>query len=224
VVVQPDPGTPLQAESHRPQHPTGCLGDELVVWLLRRHSLLVSGSSVSSLPSQSCRHRRSGGCRTCVRRAGLLIERSRYQRGRLRGEKDTKTHQSRRIALDDATAAILDGLVDRHRAEAAALGGELTRDAYLFSSDPLCREPWQPDQITQRFRRLAKPRRRGHHPTRLRPALLRHPAPCRRRRPADRRRAARPRRRRGDHPSGVRRVGEASNQRAAEVLRQPPPP
>jgi integrase len=86
----------------------------------------------------------------------LLIERSRYQRGRLRGEKDTKTHQSRRIALDDATAAILEELIDHHRAEAAALGAELAGDAYLFSSDPQCREPWQPDQVTQRFRRLAR--------------------------------------------------------------------
>ncbi len=86
----------------------------------------------------------------------LLIERSRYQRGRLRGEKDTKTHQSRRIALDDATAAILKELADRHRAEAAALGAELARDAYLFASDPLCREPWQPEQVSQRFHRLAK--------------------------------------------------------------------
>jgi hypothetical protein len=37
----------------------------------------------------------------------LLIERSLVQRGRQRKEKSTKTHQARRIALDEATVAIL---------------------------------------------------------------------------------------------------------------------
>src|SRR4029453_10848209 len=58
----------------------------------------------------------------------LLIERSLVQRGRRRKEKDTKTHQARRIALDEATMAILAEHHDRCRQRAAAARPRPRRD------------------------------------------------------------------------------------------------
>jgi integrase len=69
-------------------------------------------------------------------------------------EKDTKTHQARRVTLDAATAAVL---VAHHqctveRARMARI--EPGRSALVFSRDGLGEEPWYPDSITRRFRRL----------------------------------------------------------------------
>jgi integrase len=66
-------------------------------------------------------------------------------------EKDTKTHASRRIAIDPGTMAIFaaqrayaDGLAD-------FVGAELTDDAYIFSNEPDGLLPWAPDYVTKRF-------------------------------------------------------------------------
>lgn len=68
-------------------------------------------------------------------------------------EKDTKTHQARRVALGAAVVAIL----REHRRLAAEralhLGVPLAGDAYLFSADPAGRRPWRPDGVTRRFAR-----------------------------------------------------------------------
>ena len=69
-------------------------------------------------------------------------------------EKDTKTHQARRVTLDSATLAVLaahrEAAVQRARmAQVAPLSGAL-----LFSRDGLGEEPWYPDSITRRFHRL----------------------------------------------------------------------
>lgn len=67
-------------------------------------------------------------------------------------EKDTKTRQSRRLALDEATLALLRQHRLRQREQALALGVRLADDALLFSS-PESR-PWRPDVCTNRFGRL----------------------------------------------------------------------
>ncbi len=86
----------------------------------------------------------------------LLVARNYVQRGRHRKEKDTKTHQSRRIALDAETIAVLAEHLERCRARAGTGGMELVADGYVFSLVPDGREPLVPDSVTQRFRRLAK--------------------------------------------------------------------
>jgi integrase len=86
----------------------------------------------------------------------LLIERNLVQRGRQRKEKTTKTHQARRIALDEATMAILEEHRDRCRARAAAARTSLRADGYVFSDAPGGSTPLLPDSVTQRFRRLAR--------------------------------------------------------------------
>jgi integrase len=86
----------------------------------------------------------------------LLIERNLVQRGRQRKEKATKTHQARRIALDEATLAILAEHRERCRARAAAARTSLRGDGYVFSDVPGGGTPLLPDSVTQRFRRLAR--------------------------------------------------------------------
>jgi Phage integrase family len=88
--------------------------------------------------------------------ATLLVNRNYVQRGTTRKEKDTKTHQSRRIALDEVTVAILTEHLERCRARAAAVGVGLAASAYVFSSAPDGATPLLPDSVTQRYRRLAK--------------------------------------------------------------------
>jgi integrase len=67
-------------------------------------------------------------------------------------EKATKTHQSRRLALDLATVDELRTHRRRMRERALALGVALALDAYVFS-DPEG-SPWRPDVCTNRFGRL----------------------------------------------------------------------
>lgn len=69
-------------------------------------------------------------------------------------EKDTKTHQARRVALGEPAIAVL----REHRANcvkrALATGSPLEADAYVFSSHPASDKPWRPDVVTARFGRL----------------------------------------------------------------------
>jgi integrase len=69
-------------------------------------------------------------------------------------EKDTKTHQQRRIALDPDTVEILREHLHRQDQIAAELGITIATDAFLFSNDPDCRRPLVPDSVTQRYARL----------------------------------------------------------------------
>jgi integrase len=70
--------------------------------------------------------------------------------------KDPKTHQVRRIALDDATGGLLR---ERHASQAAtalACGVGLGADAYVLSDDAAGRVPLHPNLLSDRFRRLVR--------------------------------------------------------------------
>ena len=67
-------------------------------------------------------------------------------------EKDTKRHQSRRIALDPATMAAL----EMHRAPLAADGLGYAPDSLVFSPDECRERPCRPDNMTSRFIKLCK--------------------------------------------------------------------
>jgi integrase len=69
-------------------------------------------------------------------------------------EKDTKTHASRRISIDEQTCALLEQQRARARERAAAVNGELGDDAFVFSDDVLGRLPWRPSRVTAAFIRL----------------------------------------------------------------------
>jgi integrase len=76
--------------------------------------------------------------------------------GRKWTRRDTKTHQQRRIALDDETVAVLSEHVARVDGRAAQLGLDVGRDGYLFSLAPDASTPLLPDTATQRYERMAE--------------------------------------------------------------------
>jgi hypothetical protein len=71
-------------------------------------------------------------------------------------EKETKTRQQRRIALDPQTVDLLKAHRDRCVERCAALGCELDPSAYLFSPAPDGSTPWPPRTLTQRYGHLAR--------------------------------------------------------------------
>jgi integrase len=86
----------------------------------------------------------------------LMLERSIGQRSGRMWEKDTKTHQHRRIALDPETLSLLSE--HRHRCEArvSALGLALTDDAFVFSLAVDGSVHLKPDSVSQRYARLVR--------------------------------------------------------------------
>jgi integrase len=89
--------------------------------------------------------------------AGVLtLRRSAYvdEDGELQ-EKDTKTHQQRRVALDPETVAVLREHHQRWCEWTEELGVSIGPDAYVFSPEPDASRPFRPDSITQRYGRLA---------------------------------------------------------------------
>lgn len=81
----------------------------------------------------------------------LEIRRSYTQRSGQETEKDTKTHQMRRIALDDATVEVLAEHLERYAAMAGALGLAASEDAFVFSYEPDHGRPFNPDAVTHRY-------------------------------------------------------------------------
>ena len=68
-------------------------------------------------------------------------------------EKETKTHQARRIAIDPATLAALESHRLAMAERAAILGVELPADGFVFVRADF-EQPWRPDWTTNRFVRL----------------------------------------------------------------------
>ncbi|HVW32424.1 MAG TPA: site-specific integrase [Acidimicrobiia bacterium] len=72
-------------------------------------------------------------------------------------EKSTKTHRSRRIALDGGTVEALARHRRRAEQRAATCETTLAADPYLFARDIEGREPWRPDSgATSRFASLRR--------------------------------------------------------------------
>ncbi len=72
-------------------------------------------------------------------------------------EKDTKTHQMRRIALDTETVGLLRDHKERWRARLADLGLELTEDMYVFTGyrQPVPTVPYSPHGVSSRYKDMA---------------------------------------------------------------------
>lgn len=71
-------------------------------------------------------------------------------------EKDTKTHQSRRLVIDAGTVRVLCEHRKRCHERAAEARTELTEDSFVFSSAVDASVPWRPDVMTNRFIRLCQ--------------------------------------------------------------------
>jgi integrase len=69
-------------------------------------------------------------------------------------EKDTKTHASRRIALDPDTVVTLRAQQRRMATRALACGVGLDKGAHIFSRDPNGLRPWAPNDVTKAFIRV----------------------------------------------------------------------
>jgi integrase len=88
---------------------------------------------------------------------GLLrIERSNAQPKAGVKEKETKSRQQRRVALDPQTLEMLTAHRDRCEQRCAALGCTLDPLAYLFSPAPDGSTPWPPRALTQRYGHMAR--------------------------------------------------------------------
>lgn len=86
--------------------------------------------------------------------AKLTISRSYVRTGRQALEKDTKTHQMRRISLDAATVEVLGEHRRRTDEQVRRLGQEPTSSAFLFSHKPLHDGPADPSGVTHRYGRM----------------------------------------------------------------------
>ncbi len=87
-----------------------------------------------------------------LERGEVAIRRSMAQVGGEVREKDTKTHQSRRMAIDEGTVEVLRTHRLRQRELALRLGVSVADDALVFSD--VEGRPWRPDVCTNRFGRL----------------------------------------------------------------------
>jgi integrase len=83
---------------------------------------------------------------------GILEVRRNYVDGI---EKDTKTHQIRRIALDDDTCQLLRTHRQRYEEQVLALGEEPRDDAFVFSYRPDHSRPCDPDGLSHRYKAMA---------------------------------------------------------------------
>ncbi len=77
-----------------------------------------------------------------LERGEVAIRRSISQAGGALREKDTKTHQGRRLAIDEATVGVLRAHRLRARERWLALGERLADDAFLFGDTE--GRPWRP--------------------------------------------------------------------------------
>jgi integrase len=87
-------------------------------------------------------------------RGEIAIRRSIAMHDRKPVEKDTKTHQGRRVSVDGSTQELLREHRLRARERAMASGTPLRDDAFLFSEAADGSRPWRPDVCTNWFGRL----------------------------------------------------------------------
>jgi integrase len=71
-------------------------------------------------------------------------------------EKDTKTHASRQIVIDEETAQVLARRWIAAEERAAAFSTSLVADAFMFSDSPDGQLPWRPGRVTLAFGRLCQ--------------------------------------------------------------------
>jgi site-specific recombinase XerD len=69
-------------------------------------------------------------------------------------EKDTKSHQMRRISLDAATVEVLADHRTRYEEQVRELAQEPATSAFLFSYKPLHDGPADPSGVTHRYGRM----------------------------------------------------------------------
>ncbi|MCW2610637.1 MAG: hypothetical protein JWM15_1883 [Cryptosporangiaceae bacterium] len=139
---QPDPPSPRDAA--RIIEAAWERDDEwgLYVWLA-----MVTGARRGELLALRWRH-------IDLDAAMLTVRRNYVRAGGAGHDKDTKSHQMRRLSIDEVTV----GLIRRHRESCeqflAILGVPLTADLYVFSAVPDHSRPRDPSSTTRRYQRM----------------------------------------------------------------------
>jgi integrase len=88
--------------------------------------------------------------------AVLIVRSSIAESGPKRWEKDTKTHQQRRIALDLDTVQVLREHYKRCQDRARLLGVKLAADSFVFSSSPDGSTHLVPSSVSKKYRKLVR--------------------------------------------------------------------
>jgi integrase len=139
---QPDPPSPRDAA--RIIEAAWERDDEwgLYVWLA-----MVTGARRGELLALRWRH-------IDLDAAVLTVRRNYVRAGGAGHDKDTKSHQMRRLSLDEVTV----DLIRRHRESCeqffGILGVPLTEDLYVFSAAPDHSRPRDPSSMTRRYQRM----------------------------------------------------------------------
>jgi len=71
------------------------------------------------------------------------------------GEKDTKTHQVRRVGLDEVALRVLELHRERVETRAKEAGVRVRPEGFIFSRSPTGMEPVRPDFVTKSTQRVA---------------------------------------------------------------------
>lgn len=202
---QPDPPTAEQAGRI-----VTAAGEQDDAWGTLVWLVMVTGLRRAELLALRWLHVDLAAGRLTIRRNYVIV-------GGKAVEKDTKTHQMRRISLDLATVEVLAEHRQRYEEMVLKLDIEPRDDAYLFSHQPAHDKPYNPSAVTHRYSNMCAKLAIDSHLHALR--LLRHRTPHRRSRPAHGRRAPRAHGGGGATPLRVYAawVGE-SDRRAAEIL------
>ncbi|WP_309110440.1 tyrosine-type recombinase/integrase [Saccharothrix sp.] len=82
----------------------------------------------------------------------LHVKRNIRQRGSRTWEKDVKTHQERKLSLDDMTVQLL--IWYRSYCAERAGRNDMSDDSFIFAADPDGKTYRKPDTVSQRFERL----------------------------------------------------------------------
>ena len=86
----------------------------------------------------------------------LTIRHSLSERAGAAVMKDTKTHQMRRVSLDEATVELLEAHKKAAAQQCDAIGAAFDDDCFVFSYAPDCRRPCSPSGITHRYERMVR--------------------------------------------------------------------
>jgi integrase len=143
---RPQPQPPSLAEAARIVEEAWRQDDEwgLCIWLA-----MVTGARRGELLALRWRH--------VDLDSGVLSVQRNYVRAAGAGyDKDTKSHQMRRLGLDQATVDLLRARREACAATLALAGATVEPDHLIFSASPDLRRPRDPSSMTRRYKRLAE--------------------------------------------------------------------
>nr|WP_256092919.1 site-specific integrase [Micromonospora aurantiaca] len=141
----PDPQPPNPPDAARMINEAWCdLDWGALVWLA-----MTTGARRSELCALRWHHLDLASGVLTLRRSAYLDEQGELQ------EKDTKTHQQRRVALDPETIDVLRELHGRYVGRLAQLDANADPADFVFCPEPDNNRGYRPDTITQRYGRLA---------------------------------------------------------------------